>query len=573
MDSVKRDPYFDNLKGILIFFVVLAHYLILYVDGDVASDKIKILYYFVYSFHMPLFVFISGYFSKDVHKARSEAFKKLFVPFCFFNAVMSVTISPDQFLNNIFTPLYVHWYLLALFAWRMVLADIVKVRNIFAISLLAAIAVGFIPSADNFLSIGRIVSFLPFFLLGFYTKGTDIERIRKMSIPYVVLSLATAVALIAYLAHYNLVSTAVFTSAPYSSNNSVIIRIVFFLIALIVGMSLLRLGPGRPLALITHAGKQSVVVFLFHRYLTFLFNYFVPIDSWTNLHFLVALVCSILTLLLLAHRWFTGLYNFVMEAIYHFVFDNDLSNWRSQKFVRSAIVVLTISMLAIGAGTMQISKSPDVDVIFPILGEKTQRELEDAITISFAGDMLLLEDQVKRARIEDADSYDFLPIFANVKPYIVRSDYFIAGLELPVAGRDVGYSRGNFDDGLPISLNAPLEFLQAVKASGINLVTTANNHAYDKGRQGLIGTIESLNHLGIDFLGTYRNLEEKNTAFVADIRGMRVGFIAYTNYVNGQDEKSFLQNEEPHIKILASPRDSEHLIRSINILRRDIEFA
>ena len=61
MAEKKRNAYFDNLKGILIFLVVLGHVLSSFAgEGSVA----RWLYLLIFSFHMPVFLFVSGYFAK-----------------------------------------------------------------------------------------------------------------------------------------------------------------------------------------------------------------------------------------------------------------------------------------------------------------------------------------------------------------------------------------------------------------------------------------------------------------------------------------------------------------------------
>ena len=56
-----RAPFFDNLKGILIFLVVFGHF-ILPVNNTLVVSAI---FEFIYLFHMPLFVFITGLFAKS----------------------------------------------------------------------------------------------------------------------------------------------------------------------------------------------------------------------------------------------------------------------------------------------------------------------------------------------------------------------------------------------------------------------------------------------------------------------------------------------------------------------------
>ena len=66
MTAIKdRDYFFDNARAILIFLVVLGHLLQPYTSED---KFLQALYLLIYSFHMPTFLFISGYFAKNLDK-------------------------------------------------------------------------------------------------------------------------------------------------------------------------------------------------------------------------------------------------------------------------------------------------------------------------------------------------------------------------------------------------------------------------------------------------------------------------------------------------------------------------
>ena len=69
----ERDYFFDNLKAVLIFLVVLGHFL-LPIHGESVLVVVKRL---IYVFHMPLFVFVSGYFAKKIYKNGQYNFKKI----------------------------------------------------------------------------------------------------------------------------------------------------------------------------------------------------------------------------------------------------------------------------------------------------------------------------------------------------------------------------------------------------------------------------------------------------------------------------------------------------------------
>lgn len=108
-----REYVFDNAKGFLMFCVVLGHML----EGNLTGVS-KILYILIYSFHMPFFVFISGYFAKYDAK---EILVKLIVPYvclqgigCFAEAI--ATGKRMQFT----TPVWILWYFSRIFFWDII---------------------------------------------------------------------------------------------------------------------------------------------------------------------------------------------------------------------------------------------------------------------------------------------------------------------------------------------------------------------------------------------------------------------------------------------------------------------
>ena len=65
MTEKVRDPYFDNAKLLLIFLVIFGHLIQPFVED---YSQIEDLYYLIYTFHMPGFILISGYFSKNIRR-------------------------------------------------------------------------------------------------------------------------------------------------------------------------------------------------------------------------------------------------------------------------------------------------------------------------------------------------------------------------------------------------------------------------------------------------------------------------------------------------------------------------
>ena len=76
----------------------------------------------------------------------------------------------------------------------------------------------------------------------------------------------------------------------------------------------------------------------------------------------------------------------------------------------------------------------------------------------------MLED----AYNEETKTYNFTPMFGNIKGFIQRSDITLGTMETNfVNGNYSGYGKRN----------SPKEFAQAVKESGINLVSISHNHS------------------------------------------------------------------------------------------------
>jgi poly-gamma-glutamate capsule biosynthesis protein CapA/YwtB (metallophosphatase superfamily) len=133
-------------------------------------------------------------------------------------------------------------------------------------------------------------------------------------------------------------------------------------------------------------------------------------------------------------------------------------------------------------------------------------------------------------------------MFKYTSRHFHESDFSIGVYEGPSAGNNTSFSNSNYDDGIPIALNYPDEFAEAVKKAGIDLVTTANNHLLDKGINGAIRTLNILDKYNLKHLGSYRNQEEKNKIKILNIKGVNIAFLAYTSFVNKMKCENLYKN-------------------------------
>ncbi|HZK56479.1 MAG TPA: acyltransferase family protein [Desulfosporosinus sp.] len=318
MGDKSRNYLLDNLKVALIVLVVLGHAL-KNIDADIG---LRSVYIFIFMFHMPLFVFVSGYFSKNVDKCRRNAVKDLLIPFIVFNIIWYACAGNFEF--PIYYAGWTLWYLLSLFFWRFFLKDLIRIKWILGISIVLGLLVGFIDHGAM-LSLSRTFAFLPFFLLGYYTKGSMIRKIKGTPKVISLIGLMAIGALAFSIAGYQgLDYKFLYMSQSYESlglgvGQGSLLRIIGYMVALLVSLFVINLVPSRKLNL-SRIGANTMVVYLGHIYILRFLNGFVPTFHSSLANFLITLGFSVLICVVLSLPSFMKLYNVVFGKFYEVLY-------------------------------------------------------------------------------------------------------------------------------------------------------------------------------------------------------------------------------------------------------------
>lgn len=249
MEKLKKRYYLlDNLKVILIFFVVFGHVIEYYINDN---SILMTLYIFIYIFHMPLFIFISGYLSKNFYKMKRKAIRNLLIPYIIFNMIWytAVYIGTRRAMFSVLYPGWTLWYLLSLFFWRITLKYLIKFKHILLLSFIAGVLVGLIPSIGSILSISRTIVFLPFFLLGYYTTEEHLEKIKSFKSEYAITGILVFLLVAIYIVKNDLFNYK-FLYNSYSYNalevslfEGTIFRIFLYFGAIIFSICVINLVP------------------------------------------------------------------------------------------------------------------------------------------------------------------------------------------------------------------------------------------------------------------------------------------------------------------------------------------
>lgn len=122
--------------------------------------------------------------------------------------------------------------------------------------------------------------------------------------------------------------------------------------------------------------------------------------------------------------------------------------------------------------------------------------------------------------------YDFSNVFAPVKELLRGSDFVVGNLETPLAGADAGYSDTH------LCFNAPDAYVDALLDAGVHLVSTANNHTFDRGYAGMERTIRVLDEKGLAHTGSFLPGQKRPEAYYFVQDGIKIAVIAYTYGTN-----------------------------------------
>ncbi|MFQ9981369.1 MAG: CapA family protein [Finegoldia magna] len=182
---------------------------------------------------------------------------------------------------------------------------------------------------------------------------------------------------------------------------------------------------------------------------------------------------------------------------------------------------------------------------------KENKNLEKKeITITCWGDYMNHITQIRQAK---ATNYDFTDSFAAIKDIVVKSDLSIVNLETTIAKDESDMS------GYP-EFATHENAIKALKDTGFDVLSTANNHAYDRRLKGIDHTIDTIEKYGLKRTGTFKQ-DESTNPLIVDVNGIKVGFFSYTQMLNGFENS-----------MLNSGRDTAVNLINMEKIKKDVDY-
>ncbi|WP_217594132.1 CapA family protein [Cohnella sp. GbtcB17] len=167
------------------------------------------------------------------------------------------------------------------------------------------------------------------------------------------------------------------------------------------------------------------------------------------------------------------------------------------------------------------------------------------ITLSAVGDLLMKKNMIASAAREGG----FSPIFSRVKPYLRKADFTIGNLETTFSGNRFKEKTGK------LLFSSPDAFAATLRSLGFDVLSTANNHCMDGTSAGLKRTLYVLDRHGLRHTGTSRSPQESRRKLIVNVKGIKIGVLAYTYGTNGiRVPASWMVNRIVRNKIAADVR-------------------
>lgn len=307
---MKRDAFWDSLKFVLIFFVVYGHMIETYAPNDSFN---RAMYNFIYTFHMPFFMYISGLFSQINDRAKYRRgilmILETYIVFQLIRCIKPILNGGTFFLDyHLLYPKGTLWYLAYLVVYRLFIYYMPQKcldRHsiiILTSSLVLGLLWGFLPQ-NNF---EKIVSFFPYFLMGYYSVRIDIKGIvKKLPLTIALLGIVFIFAIIYFAINYHIGYVIYYVDSYYWTDPALapgvfcLLRVTAYISCIIISVFIMRIVLYK--TVFPEYGSKTLFIYMYHTFIvlalrSFIAKGYLPQNEIILLIYTIAILIGLLLL-------------------------------------------------------------------------------------------------------------------------------------------------------------------------------------------------------------------------------------------------------------------------------------
>ncbi|WP_179033176.1 acyltransferase family protein [Paenibacillus kribbensis] len=271
--DIQGESFFLNLRFMLIICVFAGNAL------EPLANSFHIAqqwFSWIFMFHMPLFVLVTGYFAKSslTGPAGRKVLLQIGMQYLIFQSLYSVLdvalFHVPRIHHSFFAPYLLLWFLASHICWRLLMLALRGVPPVLqlGISVLLGILVGYLPVEGIWLSVCRTFVYLPYFIAGYHLNYADVRRFFTAPVRIIAGAVSLLLMVLAGTSYFGIPAGWLYGSMTYGELGHTewyagIYRIGMYGVQFIASMAFLGLVPaitGR----ITEMGRRTLYVFLLH---------------------------------------------------------------------------------------------------------------------------------------------------------------------------------------------------------------------------------------------------------------------------------------------------------------------
>lgn len=279
----RRIEKWDLARALLIFLVVFGHIADSYVED---SARMREIFLFIYTFHIPCFLFLDGLFSK--HTVNEKKYSHIFsylIMYLFSKILISLTrgIISHEFTFHLLSEDGLPWYGLALFWFSLVTIFLRKFPKkwVFISSIVLACFVGYDSTIHYSLAIMRSIVFYPFFFAGYCLEPSVLAE--KLSRKWVKMCAGGIIIIFAIICfrwgdQFYFLRTLITGTNSYKTFASAynredliyfggLMRLCYYAVVFLIGASVITLIPNHipHSGFLSAIGRRSLQIYILHR--------------------------------------------------------------------------------------------------------------------------------------------------------------------------------------------------------------------------------------------------------------------------------------------------------------------
>lgn len=319
----KGETFFLNLRFILIVTVFVGNVIEPLITR---MGSLHTLYLWIFSFHMPLFVLVTGYFAKTSMSGKTgrKILLQIAMQYVIFQSLYSLLDAAffhvDDIHRSFFAPYLLLWFLFSHACWRLMLMSLGKLTAVQQLLFAAVLGVlaGYLPVDGVWLSISRTFVFFPFFVAGYHFSFETFALRFKPWIKGTAAFISVILLLVFGLWGSSLPEGWLYGSMTYAQLGQEVwyaglFRIAVYALQLTASAAFLAWVP-MTMGRMTDLGRRTLYVFLLHGFIIRLADYTGLHESISHFGEAVLLMsAAVLCTVLLAQPGFKRLFHPLIE--------------------------------------------------------------------------------------------------------------------------------------------------------------------------------------------------------------------------------------------------------------------